>query len=630
MANATRTIQLNILGDGSKATAAMDQVGAKSESVASRASKAFSGMLSSLSQGGMLGPLGEALDQVSQAFDALAEKGKGVGQTLMGVGAAGVGAGALLLSASSQDQAAHQQLQAAVEATGKSYDDYSDQIDSAIKSQEKFGNTANQTQNALQILTQATGDPAKALQYLSTASDLAAAKHESLSSAATQLGKTYNGATKLLKDFNLEAGPKATVAAKQLQSATSQLTTAQDNASKAQQKLNDLEAVDHTKKTLTVADQLKLRDAQQAVADATTKVTAAQTKVKGAQDLVNQSMTAQGTTMDQLSAKLKGQASAAADTFTGHLRALKAEVEDHIADFGQKYGPAITSAGAAMTLLGGATDVASGIFEHFRTAQEAATGATEAMSVAEDESAVSEGLALGPILLIIAAVALLGVGIYELVTHWTDVWNAIKQVVGDVVTWVQAHWGLLLDILIGPFGLFIKYVVDNFAQIENTVITAFNGIITFLASAANEIIQIGNDIGKGIANGFIWGINNIIAAWDWLAGALKIPGFSVGPVHFGGLDLGSALKIGQVPYLAAGGIAVSPTLAVIGESGPEAVVPLNSAAAAGFGGGGQQMTGDVYIDGQKAGQVLWRPIRDQLIRSGRDNPSVLSGFSVRA
>jgi SLT domain-containing protein len=37
--------------------------------------------------------------------------------------------------------------------------------------------------------------------------------------------------------------------------------------------------------------------------------------------------------------------------------------------------------------------------------------------------------------------------------------------------------------------------------------------------------------------------------------------------------------------MAAGGIVTSPTLALIGEAGPEAVIPLNRAGATGLGGG---------------------------------------------
>ena len=70
--------------------------------------------------------------------------------------------------------------------------------------------------------------------------------------------------------------------------------------------------------------------------------------------------------MTALSDKLKGQASDAADTFAGNLDAIKAQVEDSAAQFGQKYGPAITYVGGAITALGSAIEATMIITEAFR------------------------------------------------------------------------------------------------------------------------------------------------------------------------------------------------------------------------------------------------------------------------
>jgi len=47
--------------------------------------------------------------------------------------------------------------------------------------------------------------------------------------------------------------------------------------------------------------------------------------------------------------------------------------------------------------------------------------------------------------------------------------------------------------------------------------------------------------------------------------------------------------IPHIPQLADGGIVTSPTLALIGEAGPEAVVPLNQMGAMGNGGNNYQI-----------------------------------------
>jgi hypothetical protein len=49
---------------------------------------------------------------------------------------------------------------------------------------------------------------------------------------------------------------------------------------------------------------------------------------------------------------------------------------------------------------------------------------------------------------------------------------------------------------------------------------------------------------------------------------------------------GFNLSVPKLPYLASGGIVTQPTLAVIGEAGAEAVVPLSRANEYGLGGGG--------------------------------------------
>ena len=93
-----------------------------------------------------------------------------------------------------------------------------------------------------------------------------------------------------------------------------------------------------------------------------------------------------------------------------------------------------------------------------------------------------------------------------------------------------------------------------------------------------------------IANPIISIINTVIKAMNALFGALKkiefgwekktklgitvLPAFQFSP--FSGLP-----TIPEIPQLAKGGIVRSPTLAMLGEAGPEAVVPLGSGGGMG-------------------------------------------------
>ena len=637
------SIVVRVLGDLSGLAKSVTNAGAKASGAAEKLHGAFSGVLATLNKTGVLGGFGEALDGVDGALDQIAAHGKDIGQVMLGVGGALAGVGIGLQAIGSKDKAAHQQLQAAVEATGRSYDDYETQVESAIKTQEKFGHTANETQDALTTLTQATNDPAKALQLLGTASDLAARKHEDLNTAAGQLGKTYNGSTKLLKEFGIEAGVKATTATKALESATKQaatadqtaakakqslidlqarlgtsnkatvvstagVTAAQDRLAAAQQRLTQLEAVDATKKKLTLSQQFALQNAHQAVTKATVGLTEAQgkyaaaeaagvsksklsvaqqqelrnaqekvvstsaaavaahKKLTAAQVTAGQAAHTQSNEMDALSGKLKGQASAAADTFMGKLDGMKAKLEDSAAQFGQKYGPAITAAGAAMTGFGAAIEVAK--------AAQAAYTAVQAASIPVELAM------LAPVLLIIAALAALGVAAYVIYRNWNTIWKGMQAAAKAVWDWIKANWPLLLTIILGPIGLAAAQVVKHWSTIKagaadvirwfqttwatvtgyitapfeaawRVISAGFDTLVRTVAGLPGRIAQVSVGMFHGMWEAFRSMVNGIIDIWNKLH--FTLPKINEGPIHIGGETIG----VPRIPHLAQGGLMTS-------------------------------------------------------------------------
>jgi hypothetical protein len=72
-----------------------------------------------------------------------------------------------------------------------------------------------------------------------------------------------------------------------------------------------------------------------------------------------------------------------------------------------------------------------------------------------------------------------------------------------------------------------------------------------------------------------------------------------------------------VTPLAAGGIVRRPTLALVGESGPEAVVPLNRLASV-IPASSDDSTrgGDVYLDGERVGRIMLKAIADEAYHLG--------------
>jgi hypothetical protein len=111
--------------------------------------------------------------------------------------------------------------------------------------------------------------------------------------------------------------------------------------------------------------------------------------------------------------------------------------------------------------------------------------------------------------------------------------------------------------------------------INNVTIPALNGLLAVFKTVFNGMAM-------------LW--NNSIGRLSF-----KFPSFVPG---FGG----KGFDVPNIPMLADGGIVRSATLAVIGEAGPEAVVPLSRAGEFGMGGGGNNVT--INVNGGDPQQVV--------------------------
>jgi phage-related protein len=70
------------------------------------------------------------------------------------------------------------------------------------------------------------------------------------------------------------------------------------------------------------------------------------------------------------------------------------------------------------------------------------------------------------ILGIVAALVALGVGIYELVTHWSSVWATMKQVASDVFTWFKTYIRLyIVDPWLDAVGAILTGAADAFGWV---------------------------------------------------------------------------------------------------------------------------------------------------------------------
>jgi hypothetical protein len=331
---------------------AAEKTGKKVEKSSSSAGKAFGllGKTFAASSAGALGPLQELTDKMAIFENATESSTSKAGGRLLGIGLAATAAGSFLESLHSREQAAQQQLQTSIESTGKSYEDYAGQVDKAVKSGETFGNQASTTIDALNRLVITTHSPAEAFKGLAVAIDVAAVKHIPLAKAAEIVGLTFNGSTRAGKQFGLQL-ENVTGAAKGLTTAQHASATANTSAKTAQQAYNEKLDIWNNTANKTRAGAYALANAHQRMVDAQEKAKAASERLKAAQDKANSATDAGARNVDKLATVVKGQGSAAADTFTGHLKAMGAKLEDILGANG-KVGGLLVTGGVVASGLG--------------------------------------------------------------------------------------------------------------------------------------------------------------------------------------------------------------------------------------------------------------------------------------
>ena len=202
------------------------------------------------------------------------------------------------------------------------------------------------------------------------------------------------------------------------------------------------------------------------------------------------------------------------------------------------------------------------------------TAATAALNVAMGPI----GLIILGIVLAVAAAILIFKNwdkIVEVVKKtWDRVWNAIKTLFDTVMDKLSSVFNSKLGWLL-PGGALMKalnLLRDNWK-------TIWNGMKDVVKAIANPIIGIINTV-IGAVNALFDAMRKVELGWDEKKIgigklAVTIPGFNFAP--FKGLP-----TIPTIPKLAAGGIVRSPTLAMLGEAGPEAVIPLGRGGGMGI------------------------------------------------
>ena len=186
-------------------------------------------------------------------------------------------------------------------------------------------------------------------------------------------------------------------------------------------------------------------------------------------------------------------------------------------------------------------------------------------------------------------------------SFFTGIWNGIKNAFGSVADWFKNIFSKAWQAVKDVFSTGGKI----FDGIKDGIVSTFKTVVNAIIGGLNKVIAIPFNSINGILN-FIRNISFL------------------GISPFKGLWKQNPLPVPQIPMLAEGGIVDSATLAMIGENGKEAVVPLENnlewldklATMLGnkMGGGSKQIV--LNVDGKTFAQTTIESINELTNQTG--------------
>lgn len=213
----------------------------------------------------------------------------------------------------------------------------------------------------------------------------------------------------------------------------------------------------------------------------------------------------------------------------------------------------LETASAAIMGVTGASDLLNLATEKIPGLQKVATAATNGLAAAKRGLGIAIRFALGPVGLLIAGAALL-VGGLVLAYNRSETFRRIVDSAFAAVGRAASTMRELIGTALGKIGeLLLNFtgpglLIKHWDKVKEAGAAAFNGIKEVARTAFNAIASLWNSTVGQLS----------FTIPDWVP---KIGG--------------NGWDVPDIPMLAAGGIVNSATLALIGEAGPEAVIPLD-------------------------------------------------------
>ena len=172
-----------------------------------------------------------------------------------------------------------------------------------------------------------------------------------------------------------------------------------------------------------------------------------------------------------------------------------------------------------------------------------------------------------------------------------DKFEAAWEGLGVLFEWLKEAFDtqvkamkLIFQALQNAFKVGADFIKNNmFVPIQNTIKAAgavigviidtikdrWDNMVNFFKGRPGRISSAVSGMWDGISSSFKSAINTIISGWNNLS--FSVPSVDAGPLGtFGGFTLSTP----NIPYLARGGIVTGPTVAMTGEAGTEAILPL--------------------------------------------------------